>query len=189
MMLTPLSFGTLPSSFNQIPQGQPIAQAPSLGGFDPNTTGLLQPNTLGLNQQQQPNGFTTVMPGFNNLPILPGVAQPPSSPLPAFDYGGLNVLNNNQTFLNNPYVTQVPVQGFIQLGDGRFVPSTQYTAYMPSVVPGSITNLQQLASLPGGSSTSLGAVLQLAGISPNVLGASGFNRSGALLPPIFGLQV
>ena len=146
------------------------------------------PNTLANTQGQQIGGITSLMPGFNNIPVTPGVAQPPSSPLPAFDYGGLNQVNNPMPFSSMPYVTQVPLQGFYTLGNGQTVSNTQYTAYIPSVVPGSITNLQQLSSLPAASAGSLAAILQLAGISPSVIGASSLNNSGSLIPPVYGLK-
>jgi len=130
--------------------------------------------------------ITSLMPGFNGVPILPGVAQQPLSPLPAFDYGGLNQLNNKNPFYNMPYVRQVPLQGFYTLGDGQRVPFTQYTAFIPSVVPGSITNGQQLANLPN-TAGSMAALLLLGGISPSVIGSSALNNSGSLIPPVFGL--
>jgi hypothetical protein len=145
------------------------------------------PNTLNT-QGQQVGSITSLMPGFNNIPVTPGVAQPPSSPLPAFDYGGLNQINNPSPFSHMPYVTQVPLQGFWKLANGQTVSNTQFTAYLPSVVPGSITNLQQLSSLPAASPGSLAAILQLAGISPSVIGASSLNNSGSLIPPVYGLK-
>jgi hypothetical protein len=154
---------------------------------------LQSPNTQALNpyanQAGQIGSLTSQMPGFNQIPVTQGVAQPPSSPLPAFDYGGLNQINNAMPFANMPYVTQVPQQGFLNLGNGQTVSSTQYTAYIPSVVPGSITNLQQLSSLPLASPGSLGAILQLAGIPPSVIGASALNNTGSLIPPVYGLKV
>jgi hypothetical protein len=165
-----------------------------------NLTSLSTPGLLGslpLTPSANLNGFgggfgsvgslTSFMPGFNGIPVLPGVAQQPSSSLPAFDYSGLNQLNNSNIFYNMPYVRQVPLQGFYSLGDGQRVSNTQYTAYIPSVVPGSITNTQQLANLPN-TSGSLAAVLQLAGIPPSVIGSSALNNSGSLIPPIFGLK-
>ncbi|MFN9690910.1 MAG: hypothetical protein ACK551_02280 [Vampirovibrionales bacterium] len=152
------------------------------------TTQFGIPATSQFANQQQIGSITSLMPGFNNMPVTPGVAQPPSSPLPAFDYGGLNQINNPMPFSNMPYVTQVPLQGFYTLGNGQTVSNTQYTAYIPSVVPGSITNLQQLSSLPAASPGSLAAILQLAGISPSVIGSSSLNNSGSLIPPVYGLK-
>ena len=151
-------------------------------------SGLGQSETTQFANQQQIGSITSLMPGFNNMPVTPGVAQPPSSPLPAFDYGGLNQINNPMPFSNMPYVRQVPLQGFYKLGNGQTVSNTQYTAYIPSVVPGSITNLQQLSSLPAASPGSLAAILQLAGISPSVIGSSSLNNSGSLIPPVYGLK-
>ncbi len=163
-------------------------------GFNPYSfassplTQFATPATAQFANQNQIGSTTSFMPGFNNIPVTQGVAQPPSSPLPAFDYGGLNQINNPMPFSSMPYVTQVPLQGFYTLGNGQTISNTQYTAYLPSVVPGSITNLQQLSNLPAASSGSLGAILQLAGISPSVIGASAFNNSGSLIPPVYGLK-
>ncbi len=160
----------------------PLTPSANLNGFGTGGFGSSTPLA-----NQQIGSITSLMPGFNGIPVLPGVAQPPSSPLPAFDYSGLNQLNNASPFYNMPYVRQVPLQGFYSLGDGQRVSNTQYTAFIPSVVPGSITNMQQLASLPN-TSGSLAAVLQLAGIPPSVIGSSALNNSGSLIPPIFGLK-
>jgi hypothetical protein len=162
------------------------------GGFGSNALSGLALTQLGLPAtsplaNQQIGSLTSFMPGYNGIPVLPGVAQTPSSPLPAFDYSGLNQLNNASPFYNMPYVRQVPLQGFYSLGDGQRVSNTQFTAYIPSVVPGSITNMQQLASLPN-TSGSLAAVLQLAGIPPSVIGSSALNSSGSFVPPLFGLK-
>jgi hypothetical protein len=138
---------------------------------------------------QSLDGFSSIMPGFNQVPITPGLLQPPPPSFPAFDYGGLNYLNSGQQFIGMPYVTQVPVQGYRQLGNGQIAQVIQFTPYIPATVPGSITNIQQLNSLPGVSSTDLGALLQLAGIPPNVVASANTNTTGAFIPPIFGLNV
>ncbi|MCE2930562.1 MAG: hypothetical protein LW809_04130 [Vampirovibrionales bacterium] len=174
--------GVNPNSFAQSPTTQ--FGIPATSQF----ANQQVPSTLANSQGQQIGSITSFMPGFNNIPVTQGVAQPPSSPLPAFDYGGLNQINNPSPFSNMPYVTQVPLQGFYTLANGQTVSNTQYTAYLPSVIPGSITNLQQLSSLPAASPGSLGAILQLAGISPSIIGASSLNNSGSLIPPVYGLK-
>jgi|GEM_PF-4468038 len=138
---------------------------------------------------QSLNGLSNIMPGFNSVPISPGLLQGPPPAFPAFDYGGLNYLNSGQQFVGMPYVTQVPVQGYRMLGNGQIAQVIQFTPYIPATVPGSITNIQQLNNLPGASSTDLGAILQLAGIPPNVVASANTNTTGSLIPPIFGLNV
>jgi hypothetical protein len=200
--LSPLGFGN--PGLGQFNTQQPVPR--QTAGFDNSGASLMNPTSLngaslGSNLSDGLGGslgntgtgnissLTSQQPNFNSLNTLPGTLPPPNPPQAGFDYGGANLVNNFQAFQGMPYVQQVQVAGFTQLGNGQVVQNIQNTPYMPTTVPGSITNLQQLANLPAASSTTLGALLQLGGINPGIISTAGVNRTGALVPPVFGLSI
>jgi hypothetical protein len=193
-MINPTSIGS--PNLGQMGNQPPRQQQPT--GFDNSGASLLNPSQLnsggqnsGLGGQSTSNvsSLTSQMPNFNSVNTLPGTLPPPSPPQAGFDFGGANLINNNQAFQSMPFVQQVQVAGFTQLGNGQVVQNIQNTPYIPTTIPGSITNLQQLANLPASSSTTLGALLQLGGINPGIISTAGVNRTGALVPPVFGLSI
>jgi hypothetical protein len=161
------------------------------GSTAPGATPGLMNNALPGSPQMNTavGGLNSQMPSFNGLNTLQGTLPQQGPPQAAFDLGGLNVLNNPLSFQNMPYVQQVQVGGFTRLGNGQVVPNIQNTAYIPTTVPGSITNLQQLTNQPAASSTTLGALLQLTGINSGIVSSAGVNTTGALIPPAFGLSL
>lgn len=180
------------------PQGTfPPQQSPRQSIFDTSGAGQLNlaaPGQAGNNGAlgqgtTNVSSITSQLPNFNGLNTLPGTLPPPNPPQAGFDYGGANLVNNFQAFQGMPYVLQVEDAGFTQLGNGQVVQSVQRKPYIPATVAGSITNLQQLGNLPAASSTTLGALLQLGGINPGIISTAGVNRTGALIPPVFGLSI